>query len=125
MKASSIIAKATPGQSPEKTQTAPPTDVNSTKAMQDSLNEADRVSQSTHLQIEAATASIRLMLREPDSGSMRIRIKSLCEHIDMQSFHLMNELNCIAEVHDANYIDERERAEERLIHKAARQGGAA
>jgi hypothetical protein len=125
MKASSIIAKATPGQSPEKTQATPPADLNSKEAMQASLNEADRVSQSTYLQIEAAVASIRLMLREPDSGRMRIRIKSLCEHIDLESVRLMNELNCIAEVHDANYIDEDERAEEKLIHKAARQGGAA
>lgn len=90
-------------------------------AMQNALNEADCIAQSAHEKIEAAVRSICLMLREPDSGSLRLHIKTLCELIDYHAFDATNTVNSIAEQHGANYIDERTRAEESLIHAAARK----
>lgn len=92
--------------------------------MQLSLNDIDYFAQSAQQKIEAAARSICLMLREPDSGAMRVRIKTLCTLIEDKSFDVMNTVNSIAERHGANYIDEQARAEDSRICAAALAGAA-
>ena len=90
------------------------------KTLQTALNEADYRAQGAEEKINAATHAIKLMLKGPDSGGQRLRIKTLCELIENQSFDVMNTINSLAEKAGAHYVDEISRKEEELMHAAAR-----
>lgn len=96
-----------------------PTD-NNIKELQEGLLEADMYCQLANEKIQAASTAICLMLREPDSGALRLQIKTLCEIIEHQAFVAMNDVNSIAEQCGAHYVDELARAEAGRLHAAAR-----
>ena len=97
-----------------------PTAVN-IKRLQIAFNEADCIAQGADEKIQAATAHIKLMLREPDSVWLREHIKTLCELIEHNSFDAINAVNSFAEDAGAHYVNEKSRIEETVIHAAARQ----
>ncbi len=74
--------------------------------------------------IGALARSISMLLREPDSGNMRLRIKALCELIEYTAGDLSNTVNCIAEQHGAHFIDEGDLNERSLIWAAVRDTAA-
>lgn len=87
--------------------------------LRDYITEADSFCQGANRSISAATTSILLALREPDSPAMRLRIKALCEIIQYESHDCMNSVNASAEELGANFISP-DREDDRLICAAAR-----
>lgn len=88
--------------------------------LQNALNLVDCLVQGAHEKVSVAAASIKLMLKEPDSVVIRSRIKALCDLIDYHSSDVMNLVNCEAEEFGAHYVNKDERKEDRQIADAAR-----
>ncbi|MFZ5525741.1 MAG: hypothetical protein ACOZE7_03700 [Pseudomonadota bacterium] len=58
--------------------------------LQESLNSIDAATQDAKERIQALTAAIRLMVQQPDSGTLRLQISELCTAIDHAAFEAMN-----------------------------------
>lgn len=78
--------------------------------LQSALNSIDCSVQDAQAKIEAMTASIKLLLTQPDSINMREHIKALCEAIESNALDAMNFTNCEAEEFGANHVCESDRA---------------
>ena len=83
------------------------------EALKKSLTEADMVCQDAQAKAEAILLNIKALLKQSDdalscgrtcSDTMnRDTAANLCEQVDAIFYSLMNDINCIAEEHNANY----------------------
>lgn len=92
--------------------------------LQESLNSIDAATQDAETRIQALTAAIRLMVQQPDSGTLRLQISELCTAIDHAAFEAMNFVNSEAEQVGANFIDGKKRDFADRVHEASGNSAA-
>ena len=80
------------------------------------LTEADRCCQAAQSEGEAVISGMKALLKQGDRLSVS-HAEKLCDRIDSIFFSLMNDINCIAERHDAHY--DKTRASVKLAHEVS------
>lgn len=74
-----------------------------TEELKTALRSADMYAQIADDRIRAMCEAILSCLKEPDSGLIRLRIKTLVDAIEFFSGDAMNAINCTAERRGASY----------------------
>jgi hypothetical protein len=72
-----------------------------------SITEIDMTVQTAQKEGEALVAGIQALIRAQDgihTANLR-NAEALCERLDSVLFSLMNDVNCMAERHDAHYME--------------------
>ena len=91
-----------------------------TEELEGALHDADGLVQDAHTFVDAAIASIRLILLQPDSGGNRETIYTLCEAVGDHMFSAMNNINSMAEKFGVNWREDQRGEVVGLMYKAAR-----
>lgn len=82
---------------------------NVTQSEKSTITEIDRTVQDAQRRGEALLSGIQALIRSKD-GVQAVNLRNadlLCESLDSVMFSLLNDVNCMAERHDAHYDETR------------------